>query len=116
MMDEPCAEVLDISDPNRVSSKLSYKARLFWLESIRSIITERAYMGDCGWVVAKSYARNGNMSKALYLYFRAFLKGCYKPSLAFVIFCQVVFPHQVFRKIADIYIGLRNRIRFTIFH
>lgn len=108
MLNKPSAIWLDIQDNTRVSAKSTHATRLSWLKSIRPIITERAFYGDCGWVVAKGLAKEKKLLKALTLYSNALLKGCYKPSLAIIIFIQIVFPNHLFRKVADFYLVFKK--------
>ena len=110
MLEEPGAIWLDIQDNNRVSStKSSPDIRLKWLESVRDLITKRAYLGDSGWFVAKLYARQGKFGKALSLYSKAVLNGCYKPSFAMIVGMQIFFSGSLYRKIANVYIGLKSK-------
>ncbi|POY34910.1 glycosyltransferase family 2 protein [Solitalea longa] len=108
MLPAPGAICLDIYDLNRVSSKYTSESREAWLRSVRHIITDRAYKGDLGWVVAKGFAKKGRIDKSLYLYLQALFKKCYNPNLAFVIFLQIFLPDRLFRIFADTYINIKK--------
>lgn len=108
LMEEPSVRWLDISDGNRISSKSRPEIREKWLNEIKPLITQRAYKGDKGWFVAKAYARQGRYGRALKLYLNALFTRCYNPRLSMVIGFQVFFPSELYRKIADFYIGLKK--------
>lgn len=108
MLDEPGAIWVDIDDSNRVSTRFTAASRLNWLESVKDIITPKAYLGDCGWPVAKGFVKEGRYFKALSLYLKAVLNGCYSFRLAGIIGMQVVFG-DFYRQIADFYIKAKNR-------
>jgi glycosyltransferase involved in cell wall biosynthesis len=110
LLPEPSVVWRDVADPDRISSRSAPEVRLRWLEGIRSEIPVRAYRGDRGWFLAKSYARSGNVWKALTLYASAVRHRCYRPRLALVIAMQILFPAGAYRRIADLYLGLKSRI------
>lgn len=107
MLQDPGAIWVDLDDANRVSSKFTSASRIEWLESVKEIITPRAYIGDYGWPVAKGLVKEGRYFAALTYYFKAVFSGCYSFKLASVIGMQVLFG-GFYRKIADFYIKLKN--------
>ncbi|MBX2921988.1 MAG: glycosyltransferase family 2 protein [Chitinophagaceae bacterium] len=109
LMEEPSVVWLDISDGNRISSKSRPDVREKWLNEVRPLITSKAYVGDKGWFVAKAYARRGHYVKAFKLYANALLKGCYNFRHSMVVGFQVFFPANIYRRIADLYIGLKKK-------
>ncbi|MDD4910670.1 MAG: glycosyltransferase [Sideroxydans sp.] len=92
----------DRYDPKRLSANRRPEQRSAWLQSVKSIITKKALMGDYGWHVAKGYFVTGRRLKALALFTRAAVLGCYKPKLAVVVFLQVVLSKSAYRKLSDL--------------
>lgn len=109
MLTEPAAIWADGFDPDRVSSKAVAGRRSEWLDSVRPIITDRAYHGDRGWSIARSYRREGQGAKALWLYLNALARGCYSPRLALMIFTQIFVPERSYRRLIDFIGPLLNR-------
>lgn len=102
MLPTPGAIWNDVWTSNRLSSHLKPEQRLTWLNSIRPFITRKAYWADKGWPVAKGYASQGHKFRALALYFNALIRGCYHPKVALVVFLQVMFSKQAYRKFSDL--------------
>ncbi len=101
MLDEPGAIWNDYWSPNRLSGKHDPDARLAWLDRIKGLLPRRAFLADQGWHVAKAYARQGRLLRALGYYLRALFAGCYRPKFALVVFLQIVLPTSTYRKLAD---------------
>ena len=101
MLEEPQAIWADRSSPSRVSNALNADARTAWLNSIGTMITRKAYIGDQGWYVAKALFKNGRRLKALLNYIIAVFSGCYRARLAFRIFLQIFLPSAFYRSLAD---------------
>jgi glycosyltransferase involved in cell wall biosynthesis len=112
MVEEPGAIWKDMPDPNRTSSGRRYQRFGEWLEQLRPVIPARAYHGARGWAYAKLVAHDRKLA-ALGLYFNAVLRGCYRPSLAVIIFLQIFLGRSGYRALADraiswLRIGLRE--------
>ena len=67
---------------------------------MRPRITARAHHGARGWAYAKLVAPDRPLV-ALGLYLNAVLRGCYRPSLAVIIFLQIFLPRSGYRWLAD---------------
>lgn len=100
----------DHFDPQRLSSNYKNLSQARWLEDLRSQIPEIAYLGYRGWHVAKGLAAEGRVSDALLLYFRAALRGAYRPKLALLVLTQIVMPEQAYRRTADIWLRFNGRL------
>jgi hypothetical protein len=100
MVEEPGAVWNDAYDPKRTSSGRKTAALIPWIEKMRPSIPARAYYGGMGWAIAKGVAQTDRL-KALRLYLRAVLHGCYAPRLAAIIFLQIFLPDEMYRRIAD---------------
>lgn len=109
MLERPTAIWSDHFDPKRVSSGRSAAAREAWLQSVSSIISEKAAMADRGWYVAKCHANSGQWETGLSLYMKALTSGCYSPPLAARVALQVLLSGRVYRWLADSYLKLRPR-------
>jgi|SRR5665213_1858813 len=104
MLEEPGAVWQDGFDPGRVSAGLGGEKLGAWLERMRPLIPPRAYHGARGWAYAKLIAPQRPMT-ALGLYLGAVLRGCYRPSLACIIFLQIFMGRAGYRRLADHAIG-----------
>ena len=100
MAEEPGVVWKDIEDPNRLSSGRRSASMLPWIEALRPRIPAKAYYGCLGWAYAKSVAVNDRWA-ALKLYLAALLRGCYRPSLAAIIFLQIFLSDRAYRRLAD---------------
>ena len=102
MLSEPGAIWDDKWSANLLSSKSNPQQRLEWLRRIKPMLTDKAYLADTGWPVAKGFAQNGQRTRALNLFFKALVRGCYRPKMAIVIFLQVALSKSVYRKMSDV--------------
>ncbi len=80
---------------------------------MKPVISPRAWHGGRGWAYAKLVAQDRPLA-ALRLYLNAVLRGCYRPSLAMVIFLQIFLGRSGYRRVADhaiswLRIGLREK-------
>lgn len=100
MAEQPGAIWQDHYDPNRQSSARSRPRFAQWLDSLRTRIPRKAYLGGRGWAVAKGVATT-NPLRALHCYLSAVLHGCYSPGLAVIVFLQIFLPDAVYRAVAD---------------
>jgi glycosyltransferase involved in cell wall biosynthesis len=111
MLEEPGAVWNDGFDPHRQSLGRGGEELGLWLESLRPAIASRAYHGGRGWAYAKGIVHQRPL-RALGLYLNALLRGCYRPSLAAIIFLQIFLSHAAYRRLADCAIGqLRAGLR-----
>ncbi len=100
MLEEPGAVWRDCHDPARLSARIGDGELGAWLERMRPRITARAHHGARGWAYAKLVAPDRPLA-ALGLYLNAVLRGCYRPSLAAIIFLQIFLPRSGYRWLAD---------------
>ncbi len=100
MIEEPGAIWNDRDDPARASADSCSEQPRAWLEEIRPLILSRAYHGARGWPYAKRIAKTEPLT-ALGLYLNAVVRGCYRPSLAGVIFLQIFLGAGLYRRVAD---------------
>jgi glycosyltransferase involved in cell wall biosynthesis len=105
MIEEPGAVWTDVYDPARTSAGRKGARLLHWIEEMRPLVPARAYYGCRGWAIAKGIAPKHKW-RALKLYLEALEHGCYRPSLAAIIFLQIFLPNRIYRRIADIAVGL----------
>jgi glycosyltransferase involved in cell wall biosynthesis len=107
----PGAVWRDIADPKRSSASRNAESLRQWLETMRPVLTSRAWHGGRGWAYAK-LVRHHSLVKAVGLYLIALLHGCYRPRLALVILLQILLSDAGYRRLADIAIGrLRAGLR-----
>lgn len=104
MAEAPGAVWKDHFDPNRSSAGRSTERLANWLEKMRPRISHKAYLGGRGWAVAKGVALT-HPFRALSYYLKAVFAGCYRPSLAVVVFLQIFLPDRAYRALADRAIG-----------
>jgi glycosyltransferase involved in cell wall biosynthesis len=101
MLEEAGAVWHDTSDPTRLSAAAGGGEEFAqWLEKMRPLIPPRAYYGGRGWAYAKLIVRQRPMA-ALMAYLNAALRGCYRPSLAVIIFLQIFLGRAAYRHLAD---------------
>jgi len=115
MLEAPGAVWQDAFNPDRVSASSGSDKLGQWLEQMRPLIPTRAYHGGRGWAYAKLTVSE-NPPRALLLYLNAVLRGCYRPSLAMVIFLQIFLGRALYRRVADqaiswLHAGLREKDR-----
>jgi len=113
MLEEPGAVWRDHFDQGRVSAGGGDGELASWLERMRALIPPRAYHGGRGWAYAKLIAPRRPFA-ALALYLNAVLRGCYRPSLAAVVFLQIFLSRSAYRHLADqaiswLHPGLREK-------
>jgi glycosyltransferase involved in cell wall biosynthesis len=113
MAEEPGVHWNDIGDPDRLSAGRKSATMRQWIEDLRPQIPAKAYYGCLGWAYAKHVAMSDPFS-ALRLYLAALVRGCYRPSLAVIVFLQIFLSDHAYRKLADTAIarfgaGLRPR-------
>lgn len=102
MLPEPGAIWKDQVGTGRISSGKYTNARLQWLERIRPLITQKAYLSDLGWPIAKYLSQDGHWFRAYKFYFRALFFGCYSPKMAIVVFLQILLRKKAYRAFSDL--------------
>jgi glycosyltransferase involved in cell wall biosynthesis len=100
MLDKAGAIWNDRSDPIRTSSDSGLEQPRAWLEEIRPLIHAKAYHGARGWMYAKRLVKDHPLA-AFGLYLNAVLRGCYRPSLAVVVFLQIFLGSGSYRRVAN---------------
>lgn len=100
MLEEPGARWQDEFDPNRASASKGGAKFGAWLERMRPAIPARAWHGARGWAYAKLIVSEHPFA-ALGLYLNAVLRGCYRPSLAVIVFLQIFLGRVGYRRLAD---------------
>jgi glycosyltransferase involved in cell wall biosynthesis len=100
MLEEPGAVWNDGFDASRASSNGGADELAEWLEAIKPVISARAWHGARGWPYAKRIVRDNPLA-ALRLYLNAVCRGCYRPSLAVVVFLQIFLGPVTYRRLAD---------------
>jgi GT2 family glycosyltransferase len=100
MLEEPGAVWKDGYDPNRVSSGRGGARVGTWLDAMKPLLPGRAWHGARGWAYAKLIVQDRPLA-ALGLYLNAVLRGCYRPSLAAIIFLQIFLGRSGYRRLAD---------------
>ena len=101
MLEEPGAIWNDKFDPKRQSSAKGAEDLDLWLEILKPVIASKAYHGGRGWAYAKQIAPEKPLT-ALGLYLNAVLRGCYRPSLAVIVFLQIFLGSSAYRRLANI--------------
>jgi glycosyltransferase involved in cell wall biosynthesis len=107
MLEAPGAVWQDRFDQGRLSACRGNGELASWLERVRRLIPPRAYHGGRGWAYAKLIAPQRPVA-ALLLYLNAVLRGCYRPSLAAIIFLQIFLSRIAYRRLADRAISWRH--------
>lgn len=113
MIEDAGAVWKDMADPDRASAGKGREDLGAWLDQMKPVISPRAWHGGRGWAYAKLVAQDRPLA-ALRLYLNAVLRGCYRPSLAMVIFLQIFLGRSGYRRVADhaiswLRIGLREK-------
>jgi glycosyltransferase involved in cell wall biosynthesis len=114
MLEEPGAVWKDVFDPARASSSHRGGEFYAWMEQLKPQIPARAYHGGLGWHYARLIAREEPW-RAFGFYLNALMRGCFRPSLAVVIFLQIFLGRAGYRQLADKAIawlraGLRDKL------
>ena len=107
MSDQPGAIWSDGAAQPRLSSAGISDYSLPWLEDLKPMIPIAAYNGYRGWHLAKALFRRHPL-KALHLYAIALQSGSYGVCLAATVFCQIVVPPTIYRRLANMVIRSRN--------
>lgn len=96
----------DSARGDRLSNHTSLLQRAAWIESLKPLISAKAYHGARGWTLAQAHRQTGSLFRALDLYANALMRGCYRPKMAVVIFLQVFITRAHYRKMSDILAAL----------
>ncbi|HWA68526.1 MAG TPA: glycosyltransferase [Rhizomicrobium sp.] len=113
MLEAPGAVWTDTFDPGRLSASRGGSQFAAWLEPLRTALSAKAWHGARGWPYARLIVRQRPVT-ALGLYLNAVLRGCYRPSLALVVFLQIFIGRSAYRRLADqaiawLRVGLREK-------
>jgi glycosyltransferase involved in cell wall biosynthesis len=100
MLEKPGAVWMDEFDPFRLSSSRGDGEFNAWLTRLRPQIPICAWHGARGWAYAKLLVDQHPL-RALGLYLKAVMRGCYRPSLAVVVGLQVFLGPKRYRRLAD---------------
>lgn len=100
MEERPALIWRDIADPGRLSAGRRCASMKDWIDGLRPQIPSKAYYGCLGWAYAKFVALN-SPREAFGLWLRAVMRGCYRPSLAAIIFLQIFLSDRLYRAVAD---------------
>ncbi len=100
MAERPSVVCRDIADAGRLSAGRRGACIMPWLDGLRPQIPAKAYHGYRGWAYAKCVAVE-NRGRAFGLWLNATLRGCYRPSLAAIIFLQIFLSDGLYRRVAD---------------
>jgi len=98
----------DVFDPARVSAARKGHRVIDWLEEMKPIVSEKAYLGYRGWHVAKGIAPSRPFLACKY-FAVAVMKGCYRPKLAIAILLQIVLPTSLYRFLSDKVVSAMGR-------
>lgn len=101
MAETPSLYWRDFYDPNRLSIGRRCASMKDWIDSLRGQIPEKAYYGCLGWAYAKYVAMDAPFA-AFRLWLVAVLRGCYRPSVAAIVFLQIFLGDKGYRHLADI--------------
>jgi glycosyltransferase involved in cell wall biosynthesis len=104
MAEEPGVIWHDVGDPGRLSAGRRCASMRQWIEELRPRIPAKAYYGCLGWAYAK-YLALSDRTGALKLYLTAVAHGCYRPSLAGIVFLQIFLSDAAYRRVADLAIA-----------
>ena len=110
MIEEPLVICSDVHDPGRVSFVRNYLEQLKWTEEIKKVVPFKAYHGYRGWHLAKMRAETSH-AQALRLFMDALIRGAYTPKMASIVFCQIIFPKSIYRRISDTVAAKIGKIR-----
>ena len=108
MLDQPGAVWNDRDDPQRASADDKHEPIRKWLDELRPALPPKAYHGARGWPYAKRVVRQRPLA-ALFLYLNALVRGCYRPSLAGVVFLQIFLGSGSYRRFANRLLSLVRR-------
>jgi len=109
MKEKPSVVWRDVFDANRISSKSRPDIREKWVQGVRHLLTNKAYLAYRGWFVAKAYAQEGNYGKAIIRYLPALVSNCYGVKQSLIVGFQIFFPQTLYRKLADKYISKKSK-------
>jgi glycosyltransferase involved in cell wall biosynthesis len=107
MAETPAVIWRDVGDPGRLSAGRRSASMREWIEGLRGRIPDKAYYGCLGWAYAK-YVAGIDRAEALKLYLQAVRHGCYRPSLAAIVFLQIFLSDAAYRRLADTAISRFN--------
>jgi|GEM_PF-3222262 len=107
MLSHTACLVDDSHNPSRLSFTIDPLERISWLQQMKPILSDKAYLADMGWTVAKGFAQTGNRFKATKLFCKAVIRGCYSPKHAIVVCLQVFLPKSMYYKLSSFLVKSR---------
>lgn len=99
MHDAPTVIFRDDLSGQRLSHRAKWQPVLEWLDRVRPMFTNRAYLAYRGWHVARLAAEAGRYDKALGFYVAALAKGALPPRLAAKALAQILVPRSVYGRL-----------------
>lgn len=95
MHPDPSAIMYDDETGDRLSRKVDWRSTQNWLDGIRSMISERAYLSYRGWHVARQAAQSGELGRALRFYFTGF--RAFPMKLKAKALIQILVPRRIYK-------------------
>ena len=93
------AIMTDDESAQRLSRRARWREVLDWLDRIRPLLTDRAYLAYRAWHVARLAAGAGRFDKALMFYSAALIRGAFPPRLAAKALGQILIPRSVYGRL-----------------
>lgn len=98
MLDQSSVIMRDDETGERLSRSNDWLSALAWLDRIRPMISERAYLAYRGWHIARMAADAGRYGAALTYYAGGLLGGSFDPPLAAKALGQVLFRRSFYAR------------------
>jgi glycosyltransferase involved in cell wall biosynthesis len=95
---QPLSIMNDDDSPGRMSRSKDWRRVLEWIEQLRPMIGDRAFLAYRGWHVARLAADNGRYWTAFRFYIRALLSGAMPPPLAAKAVAQILVRRSVYAR------------------
>lgn len=99
MHKRPMVIMDDSFDPRRLSQKLDCAPIFAWLDTVRPLMSNRAYYSYRGWHGARVAAAMGDRGLALQLYWDALRRGAFPPRLAAKALGQILVRQTHYRSV-----------------
>ena len=96
MHPDPTAKMHDNETGDRLSRKTDWRSTLVWLDRLRPMMTERAYLAYRGWHIARQASQAGEFAVALRFYRLGF--GSMPARLKAKALIQVLVPRRVYKE------------------
>jgi glycosyltransferase involved in cell wall biosynthesis len=99
MLPQPQSIMNDDEGPNRASRSTDWRRVLNWLQDIRPVMGDRAYLAYRGWHVARMAAQDGHYGTALRYYTAALAAGALSPALSIKALLQILVRRSVYARL-----------------